>query len=475
MAASSTPSDKLQSSLDGMCTSDKYKGFSSDVGDSAPSPSTTQVESFDEENAPYGASGEDQEGSASDDGNVNIFKCAFNIFKGNVGSAVFLLPTFYKDAGYILSPIIGLTMGSCVVDCSRLLLRAKRIVNKRDVTNYSQLCQFVLGTPFRYLLLLVLLLTQFGFCLLYLQLFGGSMLNLVSRFTGDQYIWMTVMFVVVLPVSFFSDNLSFLALISMVATVCVFFALLTTAVQTFMKLHREGIDPTTHPVGTDVPFGWFNNMANNMMILEGIGVVLPVENACNNKRRFPFMVTVVLYVVVAWYLLYGLSGYLAYGDNLTISLVDALPHDTLSTVVRVAFTMNILCTYPILFMPGILQLDSVLGWRPRSWKGILMRVLISLVIYGIAMGVGTGAVNTVVSFIGALPATVMIMILPPLLSLSVESSVEDPGASRTAWKYWRRNLFGKPLTFMRARSYFYICCGIVIMVVGTFSVLKGIV
>ncbi|KAH9597702.1 Amino acid transporter [Trypanosoma melophagium] len=171
----------------------------------------------------------DEREDSTDDGevaireNVSVYKCAFNIFKGNVGSAVFLLPTFYKDAGYIISPIIGVAIGSCVVDCSLQLVRAKQMVNRKKVMNYSQLCEFVLGLPFRYVLLVALLLTQFGFCLLYLQLFGDSMLHLVSRFSGDEYVWMTAMFVAVFPILFFIDNLSFLAIISMVATACVFF------------------------------------------------------------------------------------------------------------------------------------------------------------------------------------------------------------------------------------------------------------
>ncbi|RNE97813.1 putative amino acid transporter [Trypanosoma conorhini] len=407
--------------------------------------------------------------------NSNIFKCAFNVFKGNVASAVFLLPTFYKDSGYILSPIIGLIIGSIVVDCSRLLVRAKTKVNRRSVSDYLRLCDFVLGKPFRYVLLVALLLTQFGFCLLYLQLFGGSMAKLVPRFSGDEYVWMTVMFALILPVSFFSENLAFLAIISIIATFCVFFALISTAVLAFIKLHESGVSPSTIPWGRSIPLGWFNNMANNMMVLEGIGVVLPVENSCKDKPRFRLVLTVVLYLVVGWYLMYGLAGYLAYGEALEVSLVDALDVNAFSIVVRVAFTINIWCTYPILFMPAILQIDSLLGWRPRSLKGILMRIVINAAIYGVAMAVGTGAVGIVVSLIGALPAAVMLMLLPALLSLFVESSVEDPDEPRMSREYWRRSLFGKRCTLIRARAYFYFCLGILIMVVGTLSVVKGLV
>ncbi|RNF01889.1 amino acid transporter [Trypanosoma rangeli] len=215
-------------------------------------------------------------------------------------------------------------------------------------------------------------------------------------------------------------------------------------------------------------------MANNMMVLEGIGVVLPVENSCKNKPLFPLVLTVVLYLVVGWYFLYGLVGYLAYGGALEVSLVDALPKDPFSIVLRVAFMINILCSYPILFMPGILQIDSLLGWPFRSWKAILMLLAVNLVVYAVAIGAGTDTVAIVVSLIGALPAAVMLMLLPALLSLFVESSVEDPDEPRMSKEYWCRNLFGKRCTFIRARCYFYFLLGIMIMVVRTLGVVKSL-
>lgn len=402
--------------------------------------------------------------------NANLYECAFNIFKANVASAVFLLPTFYKDAGYIMSPIIGFVIGAIVVDCSRLLVRAKTKIDRKNVVDYLNVCEFVLGKPFRYVLLVSLVLTQFGFCLLYVQLVADSMTKLVPRFSEDEKVWMTAVLALVLPVTFFSDNIAFLGIISIVATICVAFALITTFVLSLMRLNDKGVDPNTTLWGNSVPFGWFNNMANNMMMLEGIGVVLPVQAACTNKPRFTFMLTIVLYVVVLWYLFYGLTGYLAYGQNLKVSLIDEIPKGPLAIILRVAFTVNILSTYPVLFMPGVLQLDSFFGWQSRSWKGILLRIFVNLVIYALAMLAGSGAVHIVVSLIGALPAAVMLMLLPSLLSLCLEFSIEHADEPRSTWKFWRHNLFERPFTFIRGRSYIYFLLGITIMVFGTYSI-----
>uniref|UniRef100_A0A0A9XUP4 Proton-coupled amino acid transporter 4 n=1 Tax=Lygus hesperus TaxID=30085 RepID=A0A0A9XUP4_LYGHE len=77
--------------------------------------------------------------------NTNILKSAMHIFKANVGTGLFMLPTFYPDAGYILSPILFVMIGCVVLDCTHMLLNCKITINRRNVSSYSQLCRFVYG------------------------------------------------------------------------------------------------------------------------------------------------------------------------------------------------------------------------------------------------------------------------------------------------------------------------------------------
>ncbi|KPI87609.1 amino acid transporter putative (AAT20) [Leptomonas seymouri] len=406
--------------------------------------------------------------------NTNIFKSAFHIFKANVGTGVFLLPTFYPDAGYIVSVILAILMGTAVVDCTRLLLDVKVTINRRDVTTYSQVCRYVCGAGLGWFLFVALCLTQFGFCLMYSQLFGETMDELAT-FNGSKYLWVSLILMMGFPMTCFSDNLSLLAVASVIATICVFYSLICCLVENFKELSQKGIHPTINPAGDRIPVGWFNNLANNMMVLEGIAIVLPVHAACTQKKLVPTMVTIVIASVVLWYLLFGLTGYLAYGKAISVSLVSEMEHSPWGTSVRVLFMLNIIFTYPLQFMSAMQLIDQTVGCKPRSWVGIGLRLLINLIIWAFAMALPTSAVHVVVGLIGALPSACMLMIIPSVLSMQVRYAVAHPDEDRNTWRYWRQLFVATPcLTFRRIRCCVYLIVALLVMVIGTYSIVSNL-
>jgi solute carrier family 36 (proton-coupled amino acid transporter) len=406
--------------------------------------------------------------------NTNIFKSAFHIFKANVGTGVFLLPTFYPDAGYVVSVILAILIGMAVIDCTRLLLDVKVTINRRDVTTYSQVCRYVCGAGLAWFLFVAMCLTQFGFCLMYSQLFGETMDELAT-FNGSKYLWVSLILVVGFPMTLFSDNLSLLAVASIVATIGVFYSLVCCLAETCKVLAHKGVHSSINPAGNRIPVGWFNNLANNMMVLEGIAIVLPVHAACTQKKLVPMMVTIVIAGVIIWYLLFGLTGYLAYGDAISVSLVSEMEHSPWGTSVRVLFLLNIIFTYPLQFMSAMQLIDQVVGCKPRSWIGIGIRLLINLIIWALAMAMPTSAVNIVVAFIGALPSACMVMIIPSLLSMHVDYAVSHPDEDRNTWQYWKKLFVATPcLTFRRVRCYTYLVVALLIMVIGTYSIVANL-
>ena len=406
--------------------------------------------------------------------NTNIYKSAFHIFKANVGTGVFLLPTFYPDAGYVVSVILAILIGMAVVDCTRQLLHVKVTINRRDVTTYSQVCRYVCGPGLGWFLFVAMCLTQFGFCLMYSQLFGETMGELAT-FSGSKYLWVSIILILGFPMTLFSDNLSLLAVASIVATIGVFYSLVCCLVESCKVLSRRGVHETINPAGNRIPLGWFNNLANNMMALEGIAIVLPVHAACTQKKLVPMMVTLVIGGVILWYLLFGLTGYLAHGNTMTTSLIAAVEHSPWGTSIRVFFIINIIFTYPLQFMSAMQLIDQVVGCKPRSWIGMGIRLLINLIIWALAMALPTSAVNIVVALIGALPSPCMVMIIPSLLSMHVRYAVEHPDEDRNSWPYWKRLFVSTPcFTFIRIRNYIYLVVALLIMVIGTYSIFANL-
>ncbi|KAG5510304.1 hypothetical protein JKF63_07632 [Porcisia hertigi] len=404
--------------------------------------------------------------------NTNIYKSAFHIFKANVGTGVFFLPTFYPDAGYIVSVILAVLIGAVVVDCTRLLLDVKVTIDRSDVTTYSQVCRFVCGSGLRWFLFVAMILTQFGFCLMYTQLFGDTMSNLVS-FNGSKFVWVTLMFMMCLPMTFYSDNLSLLAVASIIATISVFYSLICCFVQTLRTISSDGVHENCNTAGKRIPVGWFNNLANNMMVLEGIAIVLPVHAACTQKPKVSLMVTLVLAAVIAWYTLFGLTGYLAYGDQITVSLISMMSNSAWGLSVRIFFILNVVFTYPVQFMSAMQLIDQTVKCKPRSWVGLGLRLLINLIIWGLAMSMPTTAVNNVVAFVGALPSPCIVMIIPAILSMRVKYAVNHPDENRNTLKYWKGVFWSTPcITFKRIRCYLYIVLALLIMIIGTFSIVE---
>ncbi|KPI87608.1 amino acid transporter putative (AAT20) [Leptomonas seymouri] len=405
--------------------------------------------------------------------NTNIFKSAFHVFKANVGTGVFMLPTFYPDAGYIVGIALGAAIGVVVIDCTRLLLHVKVTINRRDVTTYSQVCRYVCGKALSWFLFGAMCLTQFGFCLMYSQLLGDTLVSLVP-FNGSKYVWVSLLLVVGFPMTCFSDNLSLLAVASIIATISVFYSLICCLIDSCRILASKGVDPSCNIAGDRIPVGWFNNLANNMMTLEGIAIVLPVHAACTQKKLVPTMVTIVIAGVVLWYLLFGLTGYLAHGTTMTTSLVAAVEHSPWGTSIRICFLLNIIFTYPVQFMSAMQLIDQVVGCKPRSWVGIGLRLLINLIIWALAMAMPTSAVNVVVGLIGALPSACMVMIIPSLLALHVDYAVAHPDEDRNTLQYWKRILIKKPcFTFIRVRAVVYFIVALLVMVIGTYSIFSG--
>lgn len=191
-----------------------------------------------------------------------------HVFKANVGTGLFMLPTFYPDAGYILSPMLMIGIGLVVIDCTHLLLNTKIAINRRNVTSYSNICRFVYGAPMQWFLFVSLCLTQFGFCLMYSQLASYTMDQLVPFKHGTK-VWAVCIFCICLPITCYSNNLSLLAIFSIIATVSIFYALLCCFIQSVITLcgHHGNKHPTCVSAGRKYPFGWFNNLANDMMVL----------------------------------------------------------------------------------------------------------------------------------------------------------------------------------------------------------------
>ena len=93
--------------------------------------------------------------------------------------------------------------------------------------------------------------------------------------------------------------------------------------------------------------------------LEGIGLVLPVKRAMKDQGKFGFILNIAISIVASCYILFGVLGYLFYGDNVRSVITDNLASGALSDAVRVSLSISLFFTYAIQLFPVSDMADSL--------------------------------------------------------------------------------------------------------------------
>lgn len=92
-----------------------------------------------------------------------------------------------------------------------------------------------------------------------------------------------------------------------------------------------------------------------LFAFEGIGIVIPIYNRMKNPRQMNSLfglLNVSYAILLTFYMLIGIAGYLKYGDDAKGSISQNLKHgELLSDAVRISFVITILMSYPIQLYP----------------------------------------------------------------------------------------------------------------------------
>lgn len=352
---------------------------------------------------------------------TSLGRAAFHIFKGNVGTGVFLLPAYYRDAGYALGGVVVVLMGWLIIDCVLALIRAKQIIGHTGARTYPAVVKYVLGKLWMHFAKFSLLFTQFGFCVVYIQ-YASSLF--AEFFTGhDLYkLFVFISIVVVTFMTFVSHRLGFLAYMSMIAAVFVMVVLAGATAEEVCSLSTTGVAPEVWAIVPTMRIFLF--ISGHVFSLEGIGVVLPVENSIS-PEDYPKFEKVVKYVnasIVALYVFFGVLGYLAYGEALESSVVLAMPASTMKVLMQVLLGLSLIFGYPIQFVPAIQLLDRALGIELHREKSmfVMVRVTFNIFVGAIAASIGAETVSLFAGFLGAFTGIHLMVTLPALLAIFTE-------------------------------------------------------
>ncbi|XP_053600134.1 proton-coupled amino acid transporter-like protein pathetic isoform X1 [Plodia interpunctella] len=382
-------------------------------------------------------------------------RAAANIIKSSLGSGLLAGPLAFSNSGWAVgivgTVIIGLICGHCI----HILVTTSRgccKVEKKPSMDYAETAKSVfmngpkfvrpLATAASIFTEFALVCTYVGVCCIYTVLISDSVKQLVDRY-APSVIWPVeyycLIFMVPLCLLCQIKYLKFLAIFSMIANILLMATYLICLYYTFgnhinFADRKIAGDPARYPAF----------ISTVIFAMEGIGVVMPVENAMKKPKHllgFPSVLFFSMAIIVFLYGTLGLFGYLQYGDVLRGSITLNLPMDDWPAIcAKVFIASSIFFTYPLQFFivmdiftkytdPHINEKYKTVTYAAARTIGVCCCV---------GIGVALPLLEQIINLVGAVFYAILGFIIPSVLETIFRGSNHTLG--RFHWVFWKNLL-----------------------------------
>ncbi|XP_015121467.1 proton-coupled amino acid transporter-like protein pathetic isoform X1 [Diachasma alloeum] len=377
-----------------------------------------------------------------------------HLLKGSLGSGILAMPLAFKNAGLFFGLFatffIGAVCTYCVhilVKCAHTLCRrtqtpslgfadvaeAAFLVGPEPVQKYARLAKATINS--------FLVIDLLGCCCVYIVFVAKNLHDVVNHHTGQDWDVRVYMAMLLPPLLLLClvRNLKWLAPFSMLAN-----ALIATGMGiTFYYIFRD----TSQFKSVDA-FSSFSQLplffGTAIFALEGIGVVMPLENNMKTPTHFigcPGVLNIGMFCVVTLYSTVGFFGYLRYGDSTQASITLDLPTDEiLGQSVKVMIAIAIFCTYGLQFYVPMeiiwKNLKCHFGAR-KLYVEYIVRIILVICTVGVAIAVPN--LGPFISLVGAVCLSTLGLMFPSIIELVTVWEEED-GLGRYNWRLWKNIL-----------------------------------
>lgn len=284
-----------------------------------------------------------------------------NLLKGNVGAGFLAMPYAFSNIG-LVGGVLGTVVVSVVVLLSmRLLVKCKVHLRGQgfdeDSLTYSKIGQHGLGNIGRYLILAGVFMSQIGTCTAYLIFFASVVHSTWPEISRYSAIILALACVYPLVVVRNLANLQWTSFLG-----CALTTIVVGVIITYEVICIEGSPTRDHPqdfvafiqdVQTVPRF-----FGITMFAIEGITVILPLEQSMAKKELFLPTLYGAMTCVTLLLTVFGGMGYYVFG-TVTSSMVTAnMPGNSYVTSLECLLVLSLVVTFPIQLYPITQVVDN---------------------------------------------------------------------------------------------------------------------
>ncbi|KAJ1390679.1 Amino acid transporter, transmembrane domain [Sesbania bispinosa] len=387
-----------------------------------------------------------------------------NIIVTVVGTGVLGLPFAFRIAGWVAGSLGVAIVGISTYYCMLLLVMCRdKLASEEPLVEagtYGDLGYRSFGTSGRILTELIIVVAQCAGSVAYLVFIGQNLDSVFQShvLSSTSYIFMLVPVEIGLS---WIGSLSALAPFSIFADVCNILAM-GIVVKEDVQQALEG----------EFSFGQRTTITSNIgglpfaagmavFCFEGFGMTLALQNSMQDRTKFPILLAQTFSGITLVYILFGLCGYMAFGEETKDIVTLNLPRNWSSLAVQVGLCLGLTFTFPIMLHPINEIVEGKLKMIHRNNNDTTVLGNIGIYISRAIVVVGLAFIASYVpefgvfaSFVGSTLCAMLSFVFPATFHLKLF------GSSLAPWQ--------------KALDSIVVFCGLFFAVYGTYNTIVGV-
>lgn len=351
------------------------------------------------------------------EGTASAGKALFMLLKAFVGTGVIFLPGSFVSGGLVFSICLMVFIAAICLVAFQILVKAQQSVGG----SYGDVAQALYGKWLRWLIQFFLCLSQMGFVASYLIFISeniglavDTLSNCSSPIESKYYIWMVL--IIIIPICWVR-KIAKLSWLAVVADIFILFGLVSVLYFCSDQIATKGPGPNIQMIN---PNDFALMIGTAVFSFEGIGMVIPVIEGMKQPEKFPFVLNLGMVIVTLIFVLIGVIGYVAFGENTQASVVANLPKVPLSVTVQLLYALAMILTSPFMLYPPLtIIVRGIFGTHKSGrtqnrfkWLKNLTRSIIPIVCAAVSFGVGSSNLDKFVALVGSIACMPLCFIFP---------------------------------------------------------------